>query len=101
MPTIQKDNKGSDYQVNWIAYFNKDHFSKVVIYFIGAIMMSYISPLSAPQPNRLLPNQELTNPYLSDGGLLLKGELKGWAIHKGLAHELPPISPTLTQRDPS
>jgi hypothetical protein len=55
--TTQEDNKGSNYQVNWIAHFNKDHFSKVVIYFIGAIMVSYISPPSAPQPNRPLPNQ--------------------------------------------
>ncbi len=42
--------------------------------------MNYFMPTRIPWPNRLFPNQELTNPYHSDERSTLEGESKRVAI---------------------
>lgn len=70
--TTQEGTRRSDCQVNLIAHPNRGPSSRVVTYFIGAILVSYFRPPSVSWLNKLLPNQELVSPYPSDEGLLLE-----------------------------
>jgi hypothetical protein len=70
--TTQEGTRRGDCQVNLIAHPNRGPSSRVVTYFIGAILVSYFRPPSVSWLNKLLPNQELVSPYPSDEGLLLE-----------------------------